>query len=156
MFQTVCSFNQLIVNGAVTGWCYQIGLANEEKERVNIPLKNWVASMMEPEEVEMLVSPSETCTWKQDAAKRELLKPEDTSYVVISRETERFVNEIRDHKAKVRSSNELLGDLQESERKVTNSSEETWAASSTRKRQCLKRKTFGSVDFHEGYNHVAS
>ena len=33
---------------------------------------------------------------KQDAAKRELLKPEDTSYVVISRETERFVNEIRD------------------------------------------------------------
>ena len=75
LFQTVCSFNQLIVNGAVTGWCYQFGLANEEKEQVNIPLKNWIASMMEPEEVEMLVSPSETDTWKQDAGKRELLKP---------------------------------------------------------------------------------
>ena len=53
---------------------------------------------------------------------------QDTSYVVISRETERLVNEIRDHKAKVRSSNELLGDLQESERKVTTSCKETWAA----------------------------
>ena len=41
---------------------------------------------------------------------------------MISRETERFVNEIHYHKEEVRSSNELLGDLQESERKVTTSS----------------------------------
>ena len=58
---------------------------------------------------------------------------QDTSYVVISRETERFVNEIHDHKEEVRSSDELLGDLQESERKVTTSCNETWAALSTRK-----------------------
>ena len=31
--------------GAVTDWAYQLGLKDEEKERVNIPLKNWVASM---------------------------------------------------------------------------------------------------------------
>ena len=37
----------------------------------------------------------------------------DTSYVVISRETKRFVNEIHDHKEELRSSNELLTDLQE-------------------------------------------
>ena len=36
----------------------------EEKERVNIPLKTWVASMMEPAEIR---------TWKQDAGKHELL-----------------------------------------------------------------------------------
>ena len=42
-----------------------------------------------------------------------ICEPEDTSYVVISRETERFVNEIHDHIAEVRSSNELLEDLHE-------------------------------------------
>ena len=38
----------------------------------------------------------------------------DVTYVVISRETERFVNEIHTHKAKTRSSEELLENLQES------------------------------------------
>ena len=51
--------------------------------------------------------------------------PENTSYVVISREKERFVNEIHDHKQELRSSNELLTNFQESgrneERKVTRS-----------------------------------
>ena len=56
--QFVRSFSSLSTE--LTGWCYQFGLTNEEKERVNIPLKNWVASMMEPEEVDMLVSPSNT------------------------------------------------------------------------------------------------
>ena len=42
-----------------------------------------------------------------------ICRPMDTSYVVISRETERFVNEIHDDKAEVPSSNELLGNLQE-------------------------------------------
>ena len=31
--------------GAVTDWSYQLGLKDEEKERVNIPLKNWDAFM---------------------------------------------------------------------------------------------------------------
>ena len=42
--------------------------------------------------------------------------PKDTPYVVISRETERFLSEIHKHKARVRSSNELLGSVQESKR----------------------------------------
>ena len=40
----------------------------------------------------------------------------NTSCVVISRETERFVNEIHDHKEELRSSNGLLTDLQGSQR----------------------------------------
>ena len=43
--------------------------------------------------------------------------PMNTSYVVISRETERFVNEIHDHKEELRSSDELLTAFQKSERK---------------------------------------
>ena len=35
----------------------------------------------------------------------------DTSYVVVSREAERFVNEIHDHTEEVRSSHELLTEL---------------------------------------------
>ena len=46
----------------------------------------------------------------------------NTSYVVISRETERFVNEIHDHKEELRSSNELL-----TVEKGSNSSQETGA-----------------------------
>ena len=37
-----------------------------------------------------------------------IVKPAYTSYVVISRETGRFVNEIHDHKERLRSSYELL------------------------------------------------
>ena len=43
-----------------------------------------------------------------------LCKPGDVTYVVISRETERFVNEIHTHEAETRSSSELLENLQES------------------------------------------
>ena len=42
--------------------------------------------------------------------------PVDTSYVGKTRETERFVHEIHDHKEELRSSNELLADLQGSGR----------------------------------------
>ena len=63
--------------------------------------------------------------------------PRTGLYVVISRETERFVNESHKHPAEVRSSDELLGNLQESkrnepheERKVTTRSKETWSAPS--------------------------
>ena len=43
-----------------------------------------------------------------------ICKPGDVTYVVISRETERFVNEIHTHEAETRSSRELLENLQES------------------------------------------
>ena len=45
------------------------------------------------------------------------VNPANTSYVVISRETEHFVNEIHDHKEELRSSNKLLTDFQKSERR---------------------------------------
>ena len=61
-----------------------------------------------------------------------ICKPEDTSHVVISRETERSVNQIDDHKEEVGSSTQLLGDLQESE-KVTTSSKENCAVTGTKK-----------------------
>ena len=41
-----------------------------------------------------------------------IANPTYTSYVVISREAERFVNEIHDQKEELRSSNELLTELQ--------------------------------------------
>ena len=40
-----------------------------------------------------------------------IASPMDTSYVVKSRETERFENEIHDHKEELRSSNESLTEL---------------------------------------------
>ena len=57
---------------------------------------------------------------------------------MISRETERFVNELHTHEAEVRSSNELLEKLQDSKegmsyyekKEVTTSPKETWTASS--------------------------
>ena len=43
-----------------------------------------------------------------------LCKPGDVTHVVISRETERFVNEIHTREAETGSSRELLENLQES------------------------------------------
>ena len=43
------------------------------------------------------------------------LKHETTSYVVITEETERFVDEIHDHKDEIRSSTELLSAFQKSD-----------------------------------------
>ena len=43
-----------------------------------------------------------------------ICRPGDITYVLISRESERFVNEIHTHDAEVRSSHELLEHLQES------------------------------------------
>ena len=48
--------NQISVYAAVTDWCYQFGFTNEEKKQVAIPVDNGVLTMVEPEEVEMLVS----------------------------------------------------------------------------------------------------
>ena len=57
------------------------------------------------------------------------------SYVVTSRETERFVNEIRDHKGELRSSGELLtaekGSNRSQESGALNSIKETCASSPT-------------------------
>ena len=52
-------------------------------------------------------------------------KPAYTSYFVISRETERFVNEIHDQKEELRSSNELL-----TAERGSNRSQETCALNS--------------------------
>ena len=68
-----------------------------------------------------------------DVAIPSICKAEDTPYNAISRKTERFVNEIHNHTAEVRSSNGLLENLQESERNVTTGNKETWALTSTRK-----------------------
>ena len=53
--------------------------------------------------------------------------PENRSCVVISRETERFLNEIHIHKTDARSSKELLDNLLESEEMVSTRFKETWA-----------------------------
>ena len=67
-----------------------------------------------------------------------MCKPGDVTYVVISRETERFVNEIHTHEAETRPSGEPSENLQESkesmsykQREVNTSPKETWVASST-------------------------
>ena len=51
------------------------------------------------------------------------VNPADTSYIVISTESERFVNEIHDDNEELRSSNELLA-----AEKGSNSSQETCAS----------------------------
>ena len=59
-FQLICSVKQLSVYGAVTDWVCQFGLTDEEKRRVNLPMNEWNALRVEPEEVEMLVSSTPT------------------------------------------------------------------------------------------------
>ena len=54
LFHTVCSVNQFSVDGVVADWCYEFD--RWRKERRSVTLKNWVLPMVEPEEVEMLVS----------------------------------------------------------------------------------------------------
>ena len=53
--QTVQSVNQLSVYGTVTNWCYQLGLTEEEKGRVGIPVDKKILTMVESEEVQLLV-----------------------------------------------------------------------------------------------------
>ena len=67
-----------------------------------------------------------------------ICKPGDVTYAAISRETERFVNEIHTHEARRRSGGVLLENSQESkdsvsckQREVTTSPRETWVAPST-------------------------
>ena len=70
-----------------------------------------------------------------EIAIKSITNPEYTTYVVFSREEERFVNESHDHKQEIRSSSELLANLHElgrNEGKVTRSHKQTWAAPSTK------------------------
>ena len=53
-FQTVHSLNQISVRAAVTDWCYQFALTNEEEQQVVIPVDNGVLTMVEPQ-MEMLL-----------------------------------------------------------------------------------------------------
>ena len=55
--KTVHSVNQLSVYGAVANWCHQFALTEEEKGQVGIMVDSKSLTMVEPEEVELLVSP---------------------------------------------------------------------------------------------------
>ena len=57
LFQTVHSVNQLSVYGAVANCCHQFALTDEEKGQVGIIVDNKILTLVEPEEVELLVSP---------------------------------------------------------------------------------------------------
>ena len=56
-FQTVCSVNQLSVPRSSCELVYQFELTEEEKGQVSIPVDNKILTMVEPGEVELLVSP---------------------------------------------------------------------------------------------------
>ena len=58
LFQTVHSVNQSSVYAAYTHWCCQFALTIQEKKQITIPVDNRVLTMVDPEEVDMLVSPS--------------------------------------------------------------------------------------------------
>ena len=113
-----------------------------------------------------------------ELAIQSISNPENT------RETERFVTGIHDHKTDVRSSNELLEHLQESETKAVTCSKEIWAVPSTTEpvqalsafsRQGIPLhmenhsheweksgwlvaiwRSFGSVDFQNGHDNVTT
>ena len=57
LFQTVHPVNQISVYAAVTDLCYQFGFTEEEKRRVAVRVDNKNLTMVEPQEVQLLVSP---------------------------------------------------------------------------------------------------
>ena len=56
LFQTINSVNQVSIYAAVTNWCYIFALRMEEKEHIPIPVDNRVMAVVDPEEVDMLIS----------------------------------------------------------------------------------------------------
>ena len=74
--------------------------------------------------------------YRTEVAIQSIALPENTSYIIISREEERFINEIHDHKKELRPGSELLASLQDpgrsAERKIIRSHKETWTSPSTR------------------------
>ena len=75
MFQTIHSATQLRFYGAATNWCSQFDLKDEEKGPNAILMNSKVLIIVEPEEVELLVSPQ-----TQAPAKR---KQRHTSFRVL-------------------------------------------------------------------------
>ena len=226
LFQTIHSVNQLSIYGAVAKWCHQFCLTEEEKGRATFSVDNKMLTSLQPEGVQLLVSPATAApgnrmrenvfsfeglasrlqltqsrqktyfqyrvtagkqykirpdgddgwrtithlcreyTFSRSFPKSQVLvaipegtitgpvlevqivkiidgygkeiaipstvNPSNTSYVVISRETERCVKEIHDHKEELRSSNELLtaerGSNSSQETGALNSIKETWAS----------------------------
>ena len=57
LFQTIHSVKQLSIHGAIAKWCHQFGLTEEEKGRVSALVDNKILTMVELEEVQLLVSP---------------------------------------------------------------------------------------------------
>ena len=55
-FQTVNSVNQVSIYAAVTNWCFRIALKKLEKDHIPTPVDNRVVAVVEPEEVDMLIS----------------------------------------------------------------------------------------------------
>ena len=49
--------NHISVHAAITDWCNQFGLTIDDKEQVATPVDNGPLTMMDPVEVDMLVSP---------------------------------------------------------------------------------------------------
>ena len=63
------SVKQVSVYVAVTNWCYNFALKKEEKEHVPTPVNNRIMAVVEPEEVDMLISsPTLLSTEKLDDA----------------------------------------------------------------------------------------
>ena len=55
--QTIHFVNQLNVHGAVANWCHQFGWTEEEEGRANLSVDNKTLTSVQPEEVQILVSP---------------------------------------------------------------------------------------------------
>ena len=222
LFQTIHFVIQLRMYRALTNWCHQFDLREEEKERAIFPVDNKIMTTFSTGGRTSLAISSDNSIWKQDARRRfeirsagqwntaqkiigkslrtvscdsweavqnstwegrrlgnyhssmldihissivseipsldsysqgtiigpvlevqivkildgfgreipipSIVYPANTSYVVISRETERLVNEIHDHKEKLMSSIELL-----TAERGSNSNQETDALNGSRK-----------------------
>ena len=72
LFQTVHSVNKISVNAAVTDWCYQFDLTNEEQEQVAILRGQWSSDHGGTKRIGNVGVSSEPSTWKQDAGLRKL------------------------------------------------------------------------------------
>ena len=112
---------------------FEFSIRKPKKALAAIPAGTTIGPVLEVHVVEIL----DGCGI--EVSIQSISNPENTSHVVIASQAERFVSEIHDHKQELRSSDELLADLQGSgrsevyeERKLTNSFKETWASPSTK------------------------
>ena len=56
LFQTIHSVNQISIYAATADWCHQFGWTDEERERVAVLVDKGVFTVVETEEIEMLMS----------------------------------------------------------------------------------------------------